>query len=75
MILQMKMLGNELEVKFHVDVKKLSFDLGPSKTKDEKVEIAKVLTKKQYDLYGSANQEGLKKVIEEFLSEIKIKPI
>ena len=38
-------------------------------------EIMKVLTKNQYDLYGIANQDGIKKVIDEVLNEIKIKPI
>ena len=71
----MKMVNDELEVKFMVNLKKLSFDGGPDKTKDEKREIVKLLTKKQYDLYGTANQEGIKKVIEEFLDEVKLKPI
>lgn len=75
MILQMKMNNDELEVKFNVNLKKLSFDSGPSKTKDEKREIIKYLTKDQYDLYGSANQDGIKKIIDEVMSEIKTRPI
>lgn len=75
MTLQMKMINDELEAKFQVTLKRLSFDCGPQKTKDEKKEITKTLTKKQYDLYGSANQDGIKKVIDELISEVKVKPI
>ena len=75
MALQFKMVTDELEIKFIVTLKRLSFDDSPHKTKDEKKEIIKILTKKEYELYGSANQEGIKKILDEVMSEIKIKPL
>ncbi len=75
MIIQFKMDGADLNILFYVNLKKLDFSNSHHKTKDEKREINKVLTQSQYELYGIANQEGIKKVIEEVLNEIKIKPI
>jgi hypothetical protein len=75
MSLKMRMSGNNLDVLFSIDTKSLSFDNTLAKTKDEKREIKRVLTKKEYELYGSTNQEGIKKVIAEVLEQIKLKPI
>jgi hypothetical protein len=75
MAIQMKMIGDELNVQFNINLKKLDFSNDLNKTRDEKREIVKVLAKNQYDLYGIANQDGIKKVIDEVLNEIKIKPI
>lgn len=75
MSMQLRMNEKDLEVKFSIAIKSLSFEAGPSKTKDEKKEITKVLTPKQYELYGSANQDEIKKVLEEVISEIKLKPL
>jgi hypothetical protein len=75
MAIQMKMVGDELNLLFNINIKKLDFSNDLNKTKDEKIEIIKVLTKNQYELYGIANQDGIKKVIDEVLNEIKIKPI
>jgi uncharacterized protein YbcI len=75
MSIQMHIKDDELIVQFNVNLTKLDFTNSLNKTKDEKKEITKTLTKKQYDLYGIANQDGIKKVIDEVLSEIKIKPI
>jgi hypothetical protein len=75
MVIQLRMEADELTVRFIVNLTKLDFTNSLNKTKDEKKEIAVTLTKKQYDLYGIANQDGIKKVIDEVLNEIKIKPI
>jgi hypothetical protein len=75
MAIQLKLKNDELIIKFIVNLKKLDFSNNHHKTKDEKREMSKTLTKEQYELYGIANQDGIKKVIDEVLSEIKIKPI
>jgi len=75
MAIQLKLSNEKLDIQFIVNLKKLDFSDNHHKTRDEKREITKTLTKDQYELYGIANQDGIKKVIDEVLSEIKIKPI
>jgi hypothetical protein len=75
MAIQLKLSKEELDIHFIVNLKKLDFSDNHHKTRDEKREITKTLTKDQYELYGIANQDGIKKVIDEVLNEIKIKPI
>ncbi len=74
MSLQMRMAGENLEVNFILAVKRISFE-DISKTKDEKIQISKTLTKKDHTLYGSINHEGIQKIITEVLDGVRVKPI
>lgn len=75
MVLQLRIVEKSLEVKFLFSLKNATFQSATDKTSDEKLEIIKVLTEREYSLYGSTNQDGIRKVIEEVLEQVKLKPI
>jgi hypothetical protein len=72
---QLSMSDNSIKANFNCSLKKIAFDNSLSKTKDEKKEINILITKKEYELYGSTNQDSLRAIIQNVLNEFKIKPI
>lgn len=72
--LQMKMDGKNLEIKFIFSLKNVAFESSNATTKDAALEICKVLSERDYSIYGSTNQDGICKVINEVLDQVKLKP-
>ncbi len=75
MSLQFKMVEEDMDVTFNFAVKKMSFESIETKTKDTKLSFNHVLTPKDYSRYGSVNQDGIQKVIDEVLEQVKLKPL
>lgn len=75
--LLLKEKDSNLEAKYQFKVKKLAFD-NPSSlgTKEENITIEQILSPAQYQIYGKAfNQEGVSKLIDDALANIKVKSI
>lgn len=73
--LNLKMVEKNLELFFSTKIKKMSYEGSTIGTKDDVKELAQSLTPKDYEIYGSTNQEGISKKIKEFVDFIKLRPI
>ncbi|MCK5884222.1 MAG: hypothetical protein KAG61_11075 [Bacteriovoracaceae bacterium] len=74
MNLQMKMDGTNIEVKFIFSLKNVAFENSNATTKDALFEISRTIGEREYSIYGSTNQDGICKVINEVLDQVKLRP-
>jgi len=73
---KMKVHESQLEIHFNFKLKKMIYDTSGMNTKDSTLEIKKILTEKEYKGHGgSPNQEGIRRVIDETLEKVKLKPL
>ncbi len=73
--LQTFMNEEDLHLAFIMKVKKMSYAIDNIGTKDEKEELRVVLTKKDYELYGSINQDKILSVLDEILAKVKVRSL
>jgi len=74
--LQMKMQDTNLILNFAFKLKKLDYTAGGMDTKDVNLDIARILTKKEYSSFSeSPNQTLISKAITEVIDQVKLKPI
>ena len=70
------MIDNNLDIEFNFKLKKISFEDGVISAKDSKLQVKKLLTPKEYLIYGDAfNQDKVLTLLQEVIEEIKVKPI
>lgn len=71
-----RMVEDDLDIDFNFKLKKISFEGGIVSTKDKKLQVKKILTPKEYLIYGDAfNQDMVLKLLQEVIEEVKVKPI
>lgn len=76
MALKMKMTESDLELIYSFKLKKMSYEDSIMGTKDSKLDIKVLLTKKEYSGFGDVvNQDGIMKSINEVLEQVKLKAI
>lgn len=73
MSILLKMNNETLDIFFKFVIKKISYDTSTSQTIDEKKEIKISIPKKDYSIYGSCNQDGIRKHISTVLDQVKLK--
>lgn len=72
----MKMDGDQLNLKHQFKIKKISFEDGVQKVKDEGKSLVQSLSPEDYLIYGKAlNRDGISKRVEEILEQVKFKPL
>jgi len=71
-----KMDEDNLDVNFNFKLKEISFEGGVVSTKDKTLKVKKLLTPKDYLIYGDAfNQEKVLNLLQEVIEEVRVKPI
>jgi len=71
-----KMVEDNLDISFNFKLKKISFEGGVVSAKDETLKIQKVLTPKEYLIYGDAfDQNKVLNILQEVIEQVKVKPI
>ena len=73
--LLMRLKDKNLELKYSYKLKQLCYESGSIETKDVDLDVEQTLLPRQYDMYGSPNQDGIRKSIEEMLLKVKAKPL
>ncbi|RLA61029.1 MAG: hypothetical protein DRQ89_11935 [Epsilonproteobacteria bacterium] len=71
-----KMTGDKLNIDFNFKLKKISFENGVMSTKDETLQVKRLLTPKEYLIYGDAfNQDKVFKLLQEVIEDVKVRPL
>jgi sporulation-control protein spo0M len=71
-----KMDQDDLDINFNFKLKKISFEDGVVSSKDSTLKVQKVLSPKDYLIYGDAfNQDKVLSLLQEVIEEVKVKPL
>lgn len=70
----LRMNGEDLETVFQFKLKKAVYGEGGVSTEDVDLNIERVLTKADYEIFGDAfNQEGVSNIVNEIMGKVKVK--
>lgn len=67
--------GETIDLKYQFKVKVVDFTSMSGKGKDEIKEFSQTLGKKDFEIYGSINQDGIHKAMDSILDEVRVKSL